>query len=236
MIDPVKPLTRKERARRTRSRIIDAATNLFASRGYAGTTMDAVAREAGVAIQTVYLVFHTKPELLIDTVVEQAWGPDPRSPAARAWLQDLETASDGARRLAIAVDAGVEIYRRAASLFPSLIAAASMDADVRTAWQRIIGERHAAMDRIVTLMHDRGELRDGVTAAHAADILIALHRHELYLACVHERGWSAETFKAWLYRTLCEQLLPGSVASAAVMPESSAAVGTTFEEALRMLP
>jgi AcrR family transcriptional regulator len=198
--------------------------------------MDAIARAAGVAVQTVYLVFHTKPELLIETLMVQAWGPDPRAPAARSWIQEAAEAPDGARRLAIAVDAGVEIYRRAAPLFPAVISASSVEPDVRTAWQRIAEERHASMSQLVGRMHDRGELREGLPAAHATDIVDGLHRHDLYLAFIRERGWSVETFKAWLYATLCHQLLPAAVATAALATDSPAVTGTSFRAALAELP
>jgi AcrR family transcriptional regulator len=236
MADTVKPLTRKERARRTRSRIIDAASALFATNGYGGTTMEAVARQSGVAVQTVYLVFRTKPNMLVETLMEVAWGPDPRSPAARRWLTDMEEAPDGPRRLAIAADAGVEIYRRAAPLFPALIAGSSVDDDVRATFARIVDERRAAMSHVISQMHDRGELREGITLGYGTEILIALHRHQLYLACIEECGWSVETFKAWLYRTLCQQLLPESIGTVAIAPGSLATAGTSFEDALRALP
>ena len=52
--------SRREKAQATRLRIVEAALAAFLDRGYSGTTMDAVAAQAGVAVQTVYFVFHTK--------------------------------------------------------------------------------------------------------------------------------------------------------------------------------
>jgi TetR/AcrR family transcriptional repressor of mexJK operon len=46
-----------------RRAILRAATRLFLSRGFAGTSMDAVAREAGVSKLTVYGHFHDKESL-----------------------------------------------------------------------------------------------------------------------------------------------------------------------------
>ena len=68
-MDRVKPSTHSEpsgrrRARATRSRITKAASRLFGERGYSGTTMADIAAAAGVAVQTVYFVFHTKTEVL----------------------------------------------------------------------------------------------------------------------------------------------------------------------------
>src|SRR5712691_6890290 len=55
---------RELQARQTRSRIIAAAAGRFLTRGYAGTTMRAVAVDAGVALPTVELAFRTKAGLL----------------------------------------------------------------------------------------------------------------------------------------------------------------------------
>ena len=58
--DPLKPSRRKynsplraDQARQTRSRILDAAYRLFVDRGYAGTTIAAVAETAKVSPETV---------------------------------------------------------------------------------------------------------------------------------------------------------------------------------------
>src|SRR6476659_4253714 len=58
---------RDRRARQvaaTRARIVDAAGRLFSERGYGATTIDAVAVEADVAVETVYARFKNKRNLL----------------------------------------------------------------------------------------------------------------------------------------------------------------------------
>src|SRR3979409_1794709 len=51
---------RQEQAQSTRRRILDAASRLFVESGYSSVTVEDIAREAGVAHQTVYAVFGTK--------------------------------------------------------------------------------------------------------------------------------------------------------------------------------
>src|SRR5215510_320794 len=59
---------RRERAeeerRATRRRVLDAAQRLFVEQGYTATTIADIAREAGVAVQSVYKAGHSKAELL----------------------------------------------------------------------------------------------------------------------------------------------------------------------------
>ena len=91
----VKGLSRKERAARTRRAIVAAATGEFRESGYHGTTMAAIAKRAGVAVQTVYFVFHTKPLLLTAAIDDAVMGPDePTPPELTAWWQEETTATD----------------------------------------------------------------------------------------------------------------------------------------------
>src|SRR5690242_14191040 len=111
-----------------RARIAEAAFRLFAENGYAATTMDAIAREAGVAVQTVYFTFHTKAEVLIEALTVAGGGPERTSNVmARTWVQEVVAASGGAERLALAIDHGTEIYRRLGGFYRAVSAAASVD-------------------------------------------------------------------------------------------------------------
>src|SRR5687768_7011549 len=56
--------TRADRALVTRRRMVRAAYDLFCANGYLGTTIAAVAKEAGVAVPTIYYTFGTKAVLL----------------------------------------------------------------------------------------------------------------------------------------------------------------------------
>src|SRR5688572_30838780 len=86
---------RREQARATRLRIQEAARRLFVTRGYGTVTMAEIAREAGVAHQTVYAVFGTKlsvargiiwssfeVEGIHDVIAEATASPDPE-----VWLR-----------------------------------------------------------------------------------------------------------------------------------------------------
>ena len=59
---------RRERAEQerqaTRRRVLEAARILFLNRGYVATTVAEIARQAGVALQSVYKVGRSKADLL----------------------------------------------------------------------------------------------------------------------------------------------------------------------------
>lgn len=196
--------------------------------------MEAVAREAGVAVQTVYFVFHTKAAVLMEAL--KAGGAGPREEidvSGRPWMQEaLDTSRGGARRLALVVEHGTEIYRRLAPIYPAISAAASVDPDVRDAWAQIVDGRRAAMRRLTQVMHDRGELRESLGVGRAADIMSAVHRHETFLALTDEAGWSIEAYKAWIYLTLTRQLLTDADAASASASGSDAMTGLSFATTL----
>jgi AcrR family transcriptional regulator len=57
---------RERKKREMRQRLADVAAQLFTDRGYDAVSMTDVARAAGVADQTVYNYFPTKPDLVLD--------------------------------------------------------------------------------------------------------------------------------------------------------------------------
>lgn len=60
-----------EPKRKKRNRILRAANDLILQHGYRRTSMDEVARKAGMAKGTVYLYFKNKHDLLIQLIVEE---------------------------------------------------------------------------------------------------------------------------------------------------------------------
>jgi TetR/AcrR family transcriptional regulator of autoinduction and epiphytic fitness len=55
---------RQAQARETQSQIVQASRRLFIERGYTGTTIEQIAVEAGVAVETVYATFGSKRAVL----------------------------------------------------------------------------------------------------------------------------------------------------------------------------
>ena len=54
---PYKSLVRKRQASDTRRRIVEATRQLLLREGYAGMTIEAIARRAQVSAQSVYAIF-----------------------------------------------------------------------------------------------------------------------------------------------------------------------------------
>jgi AcrR family transcriptional regulator len=199
---------RKERAQQTRRRMIDAAYSLFCQRGYAAATMNDIAEEAGVAVQTLYFTFHTKAELLKETLdVAVAGDDDPIPIFERPWMKELETEIDPHRRLELIAEHGGAILRRVAPLKAAVEAVAAFDADAATVWQDNETQRRRGQGRYVELFAAAGHLRDTLTVERATDVLVVLMSHRVYQDLTAGCGWSHEEWKKWIIDTLAGQLL-----------------------------
>src|SRR5512140_1350098 len=94
---------RREQAAETRRQILAAADRLFERDGYAGTSVAAIAAEAGVAVKTVYLGFEAKRGVL-----RALWNarlrdePDDTTLPARRWYEDAVDEPDSRERLRMA--------------------------------------------------------------------------------------------------------------------------------------
>ena len=98
------PDGRRRRAARSRRRIVQAATARFAADGYAATTIGAIARDAGVATQTVYYDFGTKRNVLRAVLDAAIAGDDPSVPVRdQAWVDEVARQTDPAPTQSIPV-------------------------------------------------------------------------------------------------------------------------------------
>lgn len=188
--------------------MLDRARELFVTVGYAATTMEQIASEAEVAVQTLYYTFRTKGQLLREVVETTAAGQDHPPPVAeRPWMVQLLSADSGARVLALAVEHGVDIYERVAPLWPAVIAAAAVDPELDRYWQGVTAGRRAGQRRIVARLAELGALRHDLDVNRATDLVVVLFGHDVYRGLVRDAGWTVVAYKAWLFTTLVQQLL-----------------------------
>ena len=77
---PYRSPLREAQAAATRTRILDAALDTFLERGYAGTSVAAIARAAGVSPETVYATFGTKRGIVAGSSSASTRRSRPRRP------------------------------------------------------------------------------------------------------------------------------------------------------------
>ena len=195
-------VTRKERAATTRRRMMSAACQVFSKRGYAATTMDAVATEAGVAVQTLYFTFHTKAELLQAAYEYAVLGPEQTPPHLSQWWREVELAHDIRTAVERLVEGTLPILERAAPL----VWVVRADEDARATYEHNETLRRDGNEILVQRLAQKHPLRPGLSLNQARDILLAFtgpHQHQLFIT---EFGWHKEEFRDWVVHAVLREL------------------------------
>jgi len=207
--EPARMLTPRERSKATHWRIVKAAYALFCERGYAGTTMAAIAKEAGVAVQTVYFTFHTKSALLSRAIDFTVMGEDePRIPEQQPWYRQMQAEPDIARALRHFVTGAGEILPRAAPLH--VAALASSDPEIARIAAVHDAEQADAYRAVVGILRRKAPLQAGVTVARATHLLLLYVGVEVYAVLVMKLGWSHDDWVDWAVATIAEQVFSDS--------------------------
>jgi AcrR family transcriptional regulator len=201
---------RDEQARRTRRAILTAASELFLERGYAATTMDAVAERAGVATDTVYHVVRSKRRLLKEVLDVTIGGDDRDVPMLdRERPQQMRRETDQRRQLAMFARGIAEQLERVRPMDDILRSAAAVDAEAATLRADLqLRQRREAMTGLAGWVAANGPLRDGMPVDDAAATIWTLTSPEVHALLRDGWGWSAERYAGWLHDTLERTLLP----------------------------
>jgi AcrR family transcriptional regulator len=200
---------RKAKARATRAAIIEAAGELFVEQGYLGTSVQTIAETAGVSRATVFNSVGGKLDLLraaydVATVGDDEPVPLPQRPEALA-IRDEPDARKAVAGYAAMV---TRVSTRVARIYEAFRCAAGVDPRVRVEWTQIQQERFGGAKGFVKILVAKGPLRDGLSPAHAADLVWVLIDASLYHRLVNERSWNTGKFQTWLTATMKTQLLP----------------------------
>ena len=187
-----------------------AAQTLFMEHGYAGTTMAAIARDAGVVVETVYRSFGSKVALFGAVVeaalaggVERSEVPVEERPAIAAIIAE----TDPAKQVALYAATQPGIHRRAGPLLRAVRDAASLDPEVARVWSELEGQRYAGQARVAGMLASRGALREGLDVERATDLIWTLTALVVHDLLVIERRWTSEQYERWLTDALKRELL-----------------------------
>src|SRR5882757_200242 len=119
---------RQAQAQHTRQAVLDAGQELITERGYARTTIKAIAERASVSVETVYQHFKSKPAVLKSLLDVALGGAGETVPVAdRDWVHQARPEPHAARQLALLAEHVTAIHARLAPLFLAVRAAAAAD-------------------------------------------------------------------------------------------------------------
>jgi AcrR family transcriptional regulator len=170
---------RARQAAQTRRLLISAACRLFGERGWAGTTLAAVAAEAGTAVETVYSGFGSKAGLLVAAIdVAIAGGYDETPLAEQAHFASLGTGGR-VERLSAAARIITQSLVRAVPLMKALQEAAAGEETARARLERYETDRRA-------------------TVAAGLELILG---PEVFTKLTGDRRWTVQRYEGWLVDT-----------------------------------
>ena len=200
-----KSLVRMRQADDTRCRIVEATWRLLHSEGYAGMTIEAIARRAEVSPQSVYAIFKSKTGILTELLDRSAFGPDYDDAVKQAL-----SARDPETRLRLAARIPRQIHDAQSATFDLLRGAGVVAPQLARLEQQREGLRYERQERMIISLRNAGRLRPDMGYRAARDIFWMLTGRDVYRMLVRERGWSSQKYQDWLADTLVRLLLaPG---------------------------
>jgi AcrR family transcriptional regulator len=206
---PYRSRLRAEQAAQTRLRILEAASALFAERGYVAVTIDAVAANAGVATDTVYAIFGNKRGVLsalVDLrVTGSVEGSDVLTGETPRALHELTDQREIVAGFAADIAERVERVRPIDDILRS---AAAVDSDIADLRARMQENRFAKIGVFMERLAALGPMRDDMDAGEATPTAWLLTSPEVNRMLRDVRGWSSQRYTEWLSATLLRVLLP----------------------------
>jgi AcrR family transcriptional regulator len=164
-------------------KVLKAALRLIAQRGVEGTSMDAIAAESGVSKATVYKHWANRDALLIDVL--------------RSHSDQLpEFDSDNPREDMVRFVRHLAESRKREELgpvWPMIIGYAASNPDFARAMRAFAFEpRRVQIERIIGRATGKGELRAGIDAAFAMDLLVGPIVHRRFSGVTMPRDMPAQ--------------------------------------------
>jgi AcrR family transcriptional regulator len=200
---------RRERAeeerRATQLRVVGAARRLFLTKGYVATTMAEIAREAGVALQSVYSAGQSKADLL-HLVTDLAVAGDDQQVMLldRPSYAAIRDEPDPERQVRMAAALIAETMERLAPVWVAYREAAAVDTKAAANLAAAHHRRHATFAGMIGMLPEQHLRR---SREEATDTAWAIGSIDVFLLLRSIQGWDARQYADWLSQTLTDQLL-----------------------------
>jgi AcrR family transcriptional regulator len=198
---------RERQASTTRSAVLAAARELFIAQGYGATTVEQIARGAGVSKPTVFSAVGNKQMVLRavrDTAI--AGDDEPVSVAQRPATEQIRSEPDQNRAVLLLAQHLTGVASRYAQINEVLHVAADGDQDLRELWETEEDQRLTGARFWVEVLTGKGPLRPGLSQDDAVDVMWLLMSPDNYFRLVHRRRWTSERYQQWLAASVIQLL------------------------------
>jgi AcrR family transcriptional regulator len=200
-----RPNRREVAAAETRREILRAARRLFAEHGYANTSIQHIAEESGVAVQTIYSSVGSKAALVLalnDLIDEEA--------GVGELAAQLFEETDPAQLIAKAVHLTRQLNERCGDLIRVLLSAEPAEPDAAAAVADGMRRHEQGAAGVAGRLGALGALQAEVTPERAADMFSMMTSAASWRQLTQGAGWNFDESEAWLAASLVQLLLKGS--------------------------
>ncbi len=198
---------RRERAQQNREAVVDAAEQQLLEKGYAGTSLAAIARQAGVSVQTIYKVFRGKAGL-VKAIYERGLLGRAQEPAFNRSDTMRERETDPRKIMREWGKLTTEVASQIMPIRLLMRTVAQADEEMAALIKATDEEHMARMRHHARFLEERGYLRPGVTVEEAAEVLWTSSSLEVYELLVLRRGWTLQRFARFVGDFMMTALLP----------------------------
>jgi TetR/AcrR family transcriptional regulator, regulator of cefoperazone and chloramphenicol sensitivity len=188
---------RQRQADETRRRIAAAARKLLENTGYAGMTIPAVAKAAGVAVPTVYAIFGSKKGIVSELLDAARFGE-----RYQALLAEARAVKDPRELLKFPPRFSRQIYESELPVENLLRGAGMVAPELAAVEEERNCQRYDSQVMVIDALETGQLLRAGLRRDDARAILWALTSRDMFRQLVRERGWTGDEYEAWLGRAI----------------------------------
>ena len=178
------------------------ARRLFVASGYAGTTVEAIADQAGVALATVYKAFGTKAAIALelnDLIDEEA--------VSVGFTARIAAETDPAELLRLSVALNRSLHEHCGDIIAVVRSGAAVDATLASVYAEGMRRHDDGMRWLISKLEAAGALAPGLTHTQAVGYLSTLCSVEAFADLTARHGWTAAQCESWTTSALARLLL-----------------------------
>ena len=188
-------------AAQTREAILRAAKHRFEARGWAGTTIAAIGRDAEVSPKTIEALFGTKAALLSAVVDFAIRGDVAELPMVRRQAaQAVESAPDAATMLERHIAHALPITQRSAGIAAVVESAAGTDQRIAKLWKRMTHNRRFGARWAAETLLQKPDASPDLTVEEAEQVFIIAIDWATHRTLSTELGLTDAEIQAWMRR------------------------------------
>jgi AcrR family transcriptional regulator len=197
-----RPNRREVAAAETRREILRVARQLFAEHGYANTSVQQIAEESGVAVQTIYSSVGSKATLLLalNDLIDEEAGIGPLA-------AEIGTEKDPAQLVAKAVHITRQVNERCGDLIRVLLSAEPAEPDVAAAVADGMRRHDQGATSLGRQLASLGALPVEMTPERAATVFSMMTSPASWQQLTQSAGWTFDEGEAWLTDSITKLLL-----------------------------